>query len=228
MGSIGSVGPDIAINNTATKERCHNFTVDARAAVDSQKSKPAAAHGVRASCVCGGVVWRATTSRISQFLVCNCTICRKATGCQSGIAFGAFPRAAILFDKDDTLKQLKTSNVAHRSFCSDCGACILMDYYEKHTLWMTLSLLDDDTVAQRILDEYLNATRNRKDQDGLHVYPPSNVFSENASVLRSVVHQVPMMEKFGTYVPDPCEATLERKQDGCWKEDESLTKQVGS
>lgn len=200
---------------------------------------------VRASCLCEGVIWTVPPGvGVGQILACNCSYCRKQTGCQN-VAFGAFPRSRVVLESKSTLKEIKVSEVAVRHFCCGCGALVMMDYFEPNTVWMSFGLVENTSLRDLVMEyrERLEALEVGCDADTSvsssvstedtpavvdhHVYPPSHVFFESAcDQLRHLLKTMPEMEKFGNYVPDPCEPCADRKAAGSWAAVEELTKQA--
>ena len=166
-------------------------------------------------CLCQATQYQLDNAFIGQLLVCRCTQCKRQTGCSSGVAFIAVPRSSVVYTKREEVKSFSVSGVASRHFCGGCGAFIMMDYNEPHTLWLSLGLLSDQSI-DLLLDAYEGSET---------AYPPSRIFQENiARRLEQYTTQCPSMEKYGTYVPDPCEITARKKNN--WTADERYTTQA--
>lgn len=81
---------------------------------------------ITGGCLCGAVRYEVNAERLESASFCHCTMCRRA----SGSAFGVFARAPS--DKLRWLgkepKRYKSSAIAVRAFCADCGSPIYFQY----------------------------------------------------------------------------------------------------
>ena len=164
--------------------RCGEVRSDVGEMADFPSAAPPAPSGGRphrwrpaavGRCLCGGAeieVAKLDDTSPAQLLVCNCSMCRRASGALS-LPWAAFPRANLHFVRGfgrgigseraprgvsfaavdareartqppPTLRWHATSVVASRLFCSGCGASVAMDYGEPQTLWLSIGLLGDD------------------------------------------------------------------------------------
>jgi len=98
---------------------------------------------ITGSCLCEAVRYESTSSRLGAGY-CHCSKCRKA--------YGHLYAALVQFNRDDfkitkgELSHYKSSDVAERSFCRDCGSSLLFSYPGQSTLFVlagTLDFLDD-------------------------------------------------------------------------------------
>ncbi|CAO2649276.1 Nn.00g066610.m01.CDS01 [Neocucurbitaria sp. VM-36] len=92
-------------------------------------------------CRCGGVQYT-SSAQPSDITFCHCRTCQQLSG--SGyLSFVDVSKAAVEFTKSSTRKTLKLSNVAQRTFCSDCGAPISMAYsLDPDHIGLTVATID--------------------------------------------------------------------------------------
>ena len=168
-------------------------------------------------CLCGGVEFQVKQvqrrTNPAQVLVCNCSMCRKASG-SINVAWGAFRRERTRFLKQDTLKSHAVTAVAKRRFCGGCGASVSMDYGEADTIWLSVGLLGDDPQFCRLVTAGSTTGCAPEDGDGVKLeelrYPSGHIFWESRCPLVDVLHELPRSENFGLYVPD-CAADAEKR-----------------
>ncbi|KAJ4366823.1 hypothetical protein N0V83_007349 [Neocucurbitaria cava] len=95
----------------------------------------------KGGCRCGGVQYT-SSAQPSDITLCHCRACQQISG--SGyLPFVDVSIAGIKFPKSSTRKTLKLSNIAERTFCSDCGTPISMTYlHDPDHVSLTVSSID--------------------------------------------------------------------------------------
>lgn len=181
--------------------------------VSSARDLSASSHpGTTAVAARGRCLCAATEFEISdlhagcpaQLLVCNCSMCRRSSGALN-VHWAAFPRDVVSFIQRGALKEYRTSAVATRFFCGNCGATVAMDYQEKHTIWLSVGLLGDD---RRFTDFMLCSAERGTEVLRTLRYPSGHIFWESRCPLLGPTEAAagfPQGEEFGFYVPDCAE-----------------------
>jgi hypothetical protein len=83
-----------------------------------------------------------------------------------------------------------------------------MDYGEEHTVWMAMGSIPDGSVLPE-----LDPGRD------------SHIYCQNAASFGKDLEQLPHLNEFGTYRPDPCQP-LPWQEIKPWQEDETIAKYV--
>ncbi|KAF2273778.1 uncharacterized protein EI97DRAFT_382658, partial [Westerdykella ornata] len=96
-------------------------------------------------CRCGNVRYE-SSGKPSDITLCYCGACQQLSG--SGyLPFVDVPTDGLTFTASSTLKSLRLSDVAERSFCSSCGSPISMRYMdEMETTGITMGSVDVASV----------------------------------------------------------------------------------
>ncbi len=93
-------------------------------------------------CLCQAIRYRITmNSPDLPGTYCHCSMCRKATG-GGYAAFVSVPRDALVWTQG-TVKQFRSSPVATRGFCENCGSPLFYDADAEDHLALTVGSLDD-------------------------------------------------------------------------------------
>jgi hypothetical protein len=99
---------------------------------------------MKASCLCGSVVFRVTSPFISAS-ICHCTQCRK-THAGTGAAYGTCLKKDVEWiSTKKRVRRFASSERVRRGFCKDCGSPIY--YYHKdfpNHIEISLGVLDDE------------------------------------------------------------------------------------
>jgi ubiquinone/menaquinone biosynthesis C-methylase UbiE len=77
-------------------------------------------------CRCGAVTYTSTAPP-SDITLCQCRACQQLSG-STYIPFTEVPTSAVQFTASMTLKTLKLSQAADRTFCTSCGSPVTMVY----------------------------------------------------------------------------------------------------
>ena len=99
-------------------------------------------------CLCGAVRYRIAleggTAGAAWNLAgnyCHCSMCRKATGGGYAVFFDV-PRPTLAWTKGEPTIY-RSSPVATRGFCANCGSPLYYDKDAESVRWMTVGSLDD-------------------------------------------------------------------------------------
>ena len=99
-------------------------------------------------CLCGDVRYEISQPAVGTG-VCHCRMCQRAIGASLD-AWTAFPREAVRFTNSSP-KYYKSSLIAERGFCANCGSSLLIRYYapeaSKFLIMMTACLDKPEDVA---------------------------------------------------------------------------------
>ncbi len=81
-------------------------------------------------CLCGDIRYEISQPAIATGF-CHCRICQRAHGAPVS-AWAAFPAEAVRFTKGEP-KYYKSSSIAERGFCANCGSSLTTRYYAPET-----------------------------------------------------------------------------------------------
>eukprot|EP00559_Dactyliosolen_fragilissimus_P003522 CAMPEP_0184861834 /NCGR_PEP_ID=MMETSP0580-20130426/6432_1 /TAXON_ID=1118495 /ORGANISM="Dactyliosolen fragilissimus" /LENGTH=248 /DNA_ID=CAMNT_0027359475 /DNA_START=162 /DNA_END=908 /DNA_ORIENTATION=- len=155
-------------------------------------------------CLCGSLQWTlpAQHAKVAQVLVCHCSRCRRISG-STQVPYAALSRKYLLQSlleatseqeenhhnnkkNNENLVMYNSTSVASRAFCKQCGTSMFMDYDEEHTLWVPIGTIDNFDH-----EKYLNKQRD------------SQIYLESKADYGEALGQLPFLNTFGTYRPDP-------------------------
>ncbi|KAF1915598.1 S-adenosyl-L-methionine-dependent methyltransferase [Ampelomyces quisqualis] len=103
----------------------------------------------KGGCRCGRVQFT-SSQRPSDITLCHCRACQQLSG-SAYLAFVQIPRFALKYIGSSTLKTMKLSEVAERTFCSSCGTPITMEYlYDADRINITMGSIDTYSMSCRI------------------------------------------------------------------------------
>ena len=104
---------------------------------------------LRGGCLCGAIRYEISAWPISA-VICHCRMCQKGQGAPLSAA-ARFPESAFRFTKGRP-RVYKSSAIAERSFCSECGSPMLMRYavppYGPEDLFVKIGTLDDPDAVR--------------------------------------------------------------------------------
>ncbi len=98
--------------------------------------------GTTGGCLCGAVRFR-VSGPLRDVVNCHCSMCRKLHG-----VFGAHSKAKkrdIAIIEDRGLKWYRTSKIAQRGFCRDCGSSLFWQPDEQDATGILAGSLDQPT-----------------------------------------------------------------------------------
>ena len=104
------------------------------------------------SCLCGGVQFE-VDAPLRPVIVCHCTQCRKSSG--HVWAASSVPEAAFRLIKKGALRWYRSSDVAERGFCADCGSSLFWHPFGQGTMHFAPGALDGPTGLQIAEEWYL-------------------------------------------------------------------------
>lgn len=150
-----------------------------------------------ASCNCGAFRLEVARGPL-QVRACHCSLCRRQSGGALAV-LAAFPREVVspALEACQHLRRYRSSEAASRLFCGRCGCFLCMDRGAPETVWASLALFKD--VPEHFLKGCGDACKT---------------FIEDEAPWLSTVLALPAMERFGTYVLDPCNAASLTRWDG--------------
>jgi len=91
-------------------------------------------------CLCGAIRYELTGTPISV-ADCHCSICRRESGAPS-LPYAGYRRADVTIA--GSLKYYRSSEVARRGFCGDCGSPICYEGGDHpEFIWLTIGTHDD-------------------------------------------------------------------------------------
>ncbi len=98
---------------------------------------------ITGGCQCGAVRYALSATPTTEF--CHCRLCQRATG-------GVFAALSMVKTAELTWTKgapayFRSSTVARRGFCRDCGTPLTFEYDGKDRLEVTTGSLDDPEVA---------------------------------------------------------------------------------
>lgn len=93
----------------------------------------------KGGCHCGGVRYE-TSASLRPVMVCHCRDCMKTIG--NSIAATAAPEREVLIT-ETTLKWYRSSDIAERGFCTQCGASLFFRPDGTGRISITAGTLDD-------------------------------------------------------------------------------------
>jgi len=136
----------------------------------SEKTMP-----VTGGCLCGAVRYEASEPP-RDVVYCHCRICQKSQG--NVFSLGAEFRGDTLALTRGELKFYKSSDIAERGFCADCGTPILFRYLESELIFVWVGTFDkpdnapptrhfgiESQVSWLTIDDRLPRTRTEDDPD---------------------------------------------------------------
>ena len=91
-------------------------------------------------CLCGAVRFRADGAP-SYVNFCHCRMCQKASGAPM-MAWATYPAAKVDFP-DAKPKRRRSSEIAERGFCPECGSALLWQRLGSDTIDLSVAAFDD-------------------------------------------------------------------------------------
>jgi hypothetical protein len=106
--------------------------------------------GYTGGCLCGAVRWR-TTAEPMRVTICHCRMCQKNTGSAFG-PYATFAAGDVVWEKGRP-KQYRSSPVAHRGFCAECGSPLTFQFDKNPERFsLTLGSFDDSSRLKPALN----------------------------------------------------------------------------
>ena len=114
------------------------------------------------SCLCGAVRYE-VTGALRDVVVCHCEICRKSHG-HIG-AYTAAPKEALRLAETRGLKWYRSSAIARRGFCGECGGTLFWDGAGRDTISIAAGTLDPPTGLKTVVQIYVDDAGDYYDVD---------------------------------------------------------------
>jgi hypothetical protein len=125
-------------------------------------------------CQCGAVRY-ALYSEPTTADICHCRMCQRAMGNLFMAAAGGIANADFAWTKGEP-RRFRSSRIAERFFCGECGTPLAFRYIERPTMTMTIGSLDEPArvrptqqigVESRLpwLDEVMQTPRYTSEED---------------------------------------------------------------
>tara|TARA_B100001123_G_C14734729_1_gene798353 strand:- start:82 stop:489 length:408 start_codon:yes stop_codon:yes gene_type:complete len=95
-----------------------------------------------ASCLCGGIKIK-VKGRLRHVNNCHCSQCMKTHG--NYATYTACLENNIVFVNKRTLKWYKSSNIAKRGFCSNCGASMFFKFLQSSNISIAAGMFNNPT-----------------------------------------------------------------------------------
>jgi hypothetical protein len=105
-------------------------------------------------CLCGAVRYKITRP-LRDVVLCHCAMCRKTHGHVG--AYTAVPKPAFTLSESRGLKWYRSSEVARRGFCSECGASVFWERPEGELISIAAGTLDAPTGLTTALQIYADS-----------------------------------------------------------------------
>ena len=109
---------------------------------------------VTGGCLCGAVRY-AITGALRGVVLCHCAMCRRTHG-HIG-AYTAAPRSALALTESRGLKWYRSSPIARRGFCGECGASLFWERTERDTISVAAGTLDPPTGLDTVLQIHVDS-----------------------------------------------------------------------
>ncbi|MDP6706552.1 MAG: GFA family protein [Alphaproteobacteria bacterium] len=94
---------------------------------------------ITGGCLCGGVRYEAREP-LKAVHYCHCRMCQQAFASPFGM-YGAVPAAALTFTKGAP-RLYRSSAIAERGFCPDCGSQLSFRYLDADVIGLAIGSLD--------------------------------------------------------------------------------------
>ncbi|HEY3178325.1 MAG TPA: GFA family protein [Casimicrobiaceae bacterium] len=114
------------------------------------------------SCLCGAVRYQ-VIGVLRDVVLCHCRMCRKSQGHVG--AYAAAPKNALRLIESRGLKWYRSSDVARRAFCSECGGTLFWEGIEQETISIAAGTLDSPTALKTVVQIYVNDKGDYYDLD---------------------------------------------------------------
>ena len=95
-----------------------------------------------AKCLCGGIKIK-IKGKLRHVLNCHCSQCMKTHG--NYASYTACPEENISFINKKTLKWYKSSPIAKRGFCSNCGASMFYKMHNSKNISISAGMFSNPT-----------------------------------------------------------------------------------
>ena len=114
------------------------------------------------SCLYGAVRYE-VTGALRDVVVCHCEMCRKSHGHVG--AYTAAPKDALHLIETRGLKWYRSSAIARRGFCGECGGTLFWDGAGRDTISIAAGTLDPPTGLKTVVQIYVDDAGDYYDVD---------------------------------------------------------------
>ncbi len=123
-------------------------------------------------CLCGAVRY-ALSGKLRPVVNCHCGQCRRSHGHYA--AYTSVARDGFALTESRGLKWYRSSPLARRGFCAECGGSLFWDPPDRDTLSVAAGSLDDATGLTTLCHIYVaDKGAYYRIDDGLAQYPGSH------------------------------------------------------
>ncbi len=123
-------------------------------------------------CLCGAVRY-ALTGKLRPVVNCHCGQCRRSHGHYA--AHTSVARDGFALTESRGLKWYRSSPLARRGFCAECGGSLFWDAPDRDTMSVAAGSLDDATGLTTLCHIYVaDKGAYYRIDDGLAQYPGSH------------------------------------------------------
>lgn len=102
-------------------------------------------HKYTGGCLCGAIRYGFDVEPVDAD-ICHCTMCQKATG-GFFAPFMGVPTAELKWTKGEP-RFFRSSAIAERSFCPECGTPLTFGYVDKPKISVSIGSLDDPAAVK--------------------------------------------------------------------------------
>lgn len=131
-------------------------------------------------CMCGAVKINATTNN-PDVTACHCDMCRR----WSAGPFMEVNCQNLMFDGDEHIGRVRSSEWAERGFCKECGSNLFYHIIDSNDYQVSAGLFDDQTIFRMSLQvffdfkpdfyEFANRTQTMTSEEVFEAFsPPPN------------------------------------------------------
>jgi len=106
------------------------------------------------SCLCGAVRYE-IAGALRDVTLCHCAMCRKTHGHVG--AYTAAPKNALHLIESRGLKWYRSSDIARRGFCGECGATLFWEPAAKDYIAIAAGTLDPPTGIRTALQIHVDS-----------------------------------------------------------------------
>ena len=106
------------------------------------------------SCLCGAVRYE-VAGPLRDVTLCHCAMCRKTHG-HIG-AYTAVPKDALRLIEPRGLKWYRSSDIARRGFCRECGGTLFWESAARGYIAIAAGTLDSPTGLKTVLQIHIDS-----------------------------------------------------------------------
>ena len=107
-----------------------------------------------ATCLCGNIKIK-ITGKLRHVINCHCIQCMKTHG--NYASYTSCSEKNIIFIKKKTLKWYKSSKIAKRGFCANCGASIFYKKFKSENISISAGMINKPTKLKSYANIFTSA-----------------------------------------------------------------------